>query len=244
MNRYLYAHGAPTSHIDPTGMKVVCEGSKPCKTPSPYAKRSTKAGQKAAVRSARASAQVVRSTYQALVTVKSSTKQARRRIPAANRPPTVARPNMLRADPGRQVYPSTLRHAAAPNLSQDMGPRWVNWPIVNWSGWEEVGNFAAGWGDAGSFGLTTWARKRVGADDVVDTASPEYSAGEVAGILNWIGLSGGTAAGLRGAPRSSMRFDTKVHPFRVGPRPHLQIDTWKHRVPGSHSSRRFPIPPW
>ncbi|HEX2050194.1 MAG TPA: RHS repeat-associated core domain-containing protein [Actinomycetota bacterium] len=56
--------------------------------------------------------------------------------------------------------------------------------IYNWSGWDEVGNFAAGWGDAASFGITYWIRDQMGTNDVIDTSSGWYKGGFVGGVAN------------------------------------------------------------
>jgi RHS repeat-associated protein len=46
----------------------------------------------------------------------------------------------------------------------------------------KTGNATAGWADVLSFGATSWLRKKADLNDFVDECSPEYKAGEWAGI--------------------------------------------------------------
>lgn len=59
----------------------------------------------------------------------------------------------------------------------------------------KLSNFSAGVGDTLSFGLTSFVRRQIGVDDVVNRKSVTYAAGEVAGV----GLS--VATGAAGALR-------------------------------------------
>ncbi|WP_198289826.1 RHS repeat domain-containing protein [Teredinibacter turnerae] len=63
-----------------------------------------------------------------------------------------------------------------------------------------VVNFAAGWGDSLSFGLTSLARDGLGIDGGVDPTTGEYLGGVGFGVVN--GLAVGWAAGLNGGARS------------------------------------------
>jgi RHS repeat-associated protein len=132
---------------------------------------------------------------------------------------------------------SAIPPTAGQERPADTGPAWVNWAIVNWSGWEEVGNFAAGWGDAGSFGLTTWVRKRVGADDVVDKDAALYASGEVAGFLNLVAIGGAAAgsartSGILASERGALGpFSRPIGPDMLNFRLALQSRSPKGRFP-------------
>ncbi|MGF6492563.1 RHS repeat-associated protein [Luteibacter sp. 621] len=58
-------------------------------------------------------------------------------------------------------------------------------------------DFAAGFGDTVSFGLTDWTRDQLGTNDVVDHCSRSYTAGQVAGVA--LDFAAGGAAGLEAA---------------------------------------------
>jgi RHS repeat-associated protein len=65
-----------------------------------------------------------------------------------------------------------------------------------------VVDFAAGFGDTVSFGLTDWTRDQLGTNDVVNHCSRSYTAGQVAGVALDVaagGAAGLEAAGVRGA---------------------------------------------
>lgn len=74
------------------------------------------------------------------------------------------------------------------------GDSWHDNEIVNWGGWDEVGSFSSGWGDAASFGGTYWTRELFGLNDVIDMCSGAYKAGSIGGTVNSIAVSGGLGA--------------------------------------------------
>jgi hypothetical protein len=74
----------------------------------------------------------------------------------------------------------------------------------SWDLLRAASNFFAGWGDTLSFGLTSYIRRVLGYDDVVDYNSGTYLGGEVAGIIHTTaigGAAGWSRAGIRGAGR-------------------------------------------
>ncbi|WP_150118990.1 RHS repeat-associated core domain-containing protein [Massilia sp. NR 4-1] len=62
---------------------------------------------------------------------------------------------------------------------------------------QPVVDFAAGFGDTLSFGLTDWVRDQMGTNGAVDKCSMSYTGGEVAGVA--LSTAMGGAAGLRAA---------------------------------------------
>lgn len=89
MNRYLYAHGAPTTNIDETGMYIPCEGAN-CKSPI---HKSNKRRVKNVTSSTKSSAKRIYDFYTHNLAAKGLVNQ-----------PAPRAPKRLRADPGRQVY--------------------------------------------------------------------------------------------------------------------------------------------
>ena len=65
-------------------------------------------------------------------------------------------------------------------------------------------DFAAGFGDTLSFGLTDWARNQLGINSVVDKCSVHFSRGEIAGIT--VGFLSGGTAGWRAAGNKAKNF--------------------------------------
>lgn len=61
----------------------------------------------------------------------------------------------------------------------------------------EAANFAAGFGDAITFGLTDVVRDAIGANGAVDKESGVYLAGEVAGAATSAALGGAAASAIR-----------------------------------------------
>ncbi len=74
---------------------------------------------------------------------------------------------------------------------------------------EDVVNAVAGFGDAVSLGLTSFARQRAHIDGGVDTASASYRVGAAAGIVHSLALGGWLGKGLaQGASRSVDAIET------------------------------------
>jgi hypothetical protein len=73
------------------------------------------------------------------------------------------------------------------------------------TGWfAQASNAVAGYGDTLSFGITSWIRRGLGYDDVVDYGSGWYVFGEIAGTFHTIAIGGAygwSRAGIRGAGR-------------------------------------------
>ncbi|HUU04147.1 MAG TPA: RHS repeat-associated core domain-containing protein [Myxococcota bacterium] len=64
---------------------------------------------------------------------------------------------------------------------------------------ERLSNFAAGFGDTISFGLTSWIRGQMGIDGGVDPCSPQYQHGEIAGAIHGLASLPGTVKTVAGA---------------------------------------------
>jgi len=65
---------------------------------------------------------------------------------------------------------------------------------------DPITNFSAGWGDGLSFGLTDWAREKMGNNDSVNKCSSSYTAGE------WTGFANGSALGGAGLLRGGAQI--------------------------------------
>lgn len=114
MNRYLYAHGAPTTNIDPTGMAIPCQGAE-CK--SVKNRSNVRRIPARRIVTTRSSASFIKTVHQHSVAVKTISKQTPRRAPKRVQPPKPLEAKMLRADPGRQVYIEPVRITADPGRS-------------------------------------------------------------------------------------------------------------------------------
>ena len=72
---------------------------------------------------------------------------------------------------------------------------------ANWDGWDEVGDFFAGWGDLATtvpftdFSVTRSARGRLGPGGAVNSCSGYYKLGQVAGVTNVALIGVGAARG-------------------------------------------------
>jgi RHS repeat-associated protein len=55
--------------------------------------------------------------------------------------------------------------------------------------WDDIGNWAAGFGDTVTFGGTRWVREQMGTNDVVDTCSVFYQWGGYGGTAAQVGLA-------------------------------------------------------
>jgi hypothetical protein len=80
------------------------------------------------------------------------------------------------------------------NLVDPWGFSWHRWR--GWDYLERVSDFAAGFGDAISFGATRWARRQLGIDNVVNRCSDFYQLGEFAGEIHPIGRGSRISAPL------------------------------------------------
>ena len=86
------------------------------------------------------------------------------------------------------------------------------WDLLDYSA-----NFAAGWGDALTFGITDWARSQAQINDGIDKSSVTYSVGFGVGILNGLPLvsaSGGRAVAA-GASGVIARVGAAQLPYRT-----------------------------
>lgn len=72
----------------------------------------------------------------------------------------------------------------------------------NWL--ENVSDFSAGFGDTITFGGTKWIREQIGVNDVVNSNSGYYTAGEVSGYAWW------TATGTASAARTAVTTTVKT----------------------------------
>lgn len=73
-------------------------------------------------------------------------------------------------------------------------------------------DFAAGWGDMVSFGLTGQIRVAMGTDGAVNVCSGAYTAGEVMGFANSVAV--GWAGGARGAVKGWANYSHSLFPKR------------------------------
>lgn len=80
------------------------------------------------------------------------------------------------------------------NFSDPFGlcPEWVDGKPCNLNA---VASFAAGFGDAVSFGATDWIRDKMGTNDVVDKEGAAYFGGQVGAVIATAGV-GSAAAGV------------------------------------------------
>ncbi|MFN6106523.1 MAG: RHS repeat-associated core domain-containing protein, partial [Planctomycetaceae bacterium] len=88
-------------------------------------------------------------------------------------------------------YASYLQSMQAETGLPSIGRGGNQWDLLDYSA-----NFAAGWGDALTFGITDWARSKAQINDEIDKSSVTYSVGFGVGILNGLPLvsaSGGRA---------------------------------------------------
>ncbi len=111
-------------------------------------------------------------------------------------------PNLYRYcgnDPTNTIDPSGTKPAAA----CDCGSVPINnSPIkignhADWDWLDSIANFFAGWGDTLSFGLTSWIRKGLGVDSVVDYESGWYRGGEWTGLAHSTFMGGGGRMGTQ-----------------------------------------------
>lgn len=105
---------------------------------------------------------------------------------------------------------------------------------------QNTSDFFAGWGDAASFGATSWVRDRLGVNDVVNECSRYYMAGEITGYVNVaaIGAAGGArAAGIRA--KTALHGPHHTFPM-IGARRHIQTTIWREGVKGSGQNIRIP----
>ena len=111
---------------------------------------------------------------------------------------------------------------------------------------QDLSDFAAGFGDTVSFGLTKWFRQKLGVDSVVNTCSNWYSSGKWAGygyLVASAAISGGPggAAATRSASRGlkylkTLKQHIKDNFFR------METGSWKHRGVWQ-SGRHFHLDP-
>jgi len=106
---------------------------------------------------------------------------------------------------------------------------------------DAAANFAAGFGDNITFGLTNWVRDRIDANGAVDPTSSSYSAGEWTGVAAGLILGGaGTKSAAEGAnivwkggeivfPKGSLI--ERIAPFGNRLR---EGDSWFKRLPHYH----------
>lgn len=73
-------------------------------------------------------------------------------------------------------------------------PEWLDGKPCNL---QAVASFAAGFGDAITFGATNWVRERMGTNDVVDKESAAYVGGQVTGVVASSALGGAAAKAIR-----------------------------------------------
>ncbi len=73
-------------------------------------------------------------------------------------------------------------------------PEWVDGKPCDLNA---LANFAAGFGDAITFGATDWIRDKIDANGVVDKESAAYFGGEVTGVITSAALGGATAKAIR-----------------------------------------------
>jgi RHS repeat-associated protein len=93
----------------------------------------------------------------------------------------------------------------------------------DWEDWDLSGaaDFAAGFGDTLSFGLTRHIRQQMGTDQFVDPCSGSYTAGQVAGYahmaataaVGFAARAGATAAVEAGTEAGSTRFGNLIGQF-------------------------------
>jgi hypothetical protein len=79
---------------------------------------------------------------------------------------------------------------------------------------ENLSNFAAGFGDSLTFGLTDWIREQMGINDVVDKCSGFYKAGEYVEVGGEIVLTGGSAL-LKNAAKNAVRAEVRREAARM-----------------------------
>ena len=82
------------------------------------------------------------------------------------------------------------------NFSDPFGlcPEWVDGKPCNLNA---AASFAAGFGDAVSFGATNWVRDKVGTNDVVDKDGAAYFGGQVGWFVAGAALGSATAGAIR-----------------------------------------------
>jgi len=82
------------------------------------------------------------------------------------------------------------------NFSDPFGlcPEWVDGKPCDLNA---VASFAAGFGDAVSFGATNWVRDKMGTNDVVDKDGAAYFGGQVGGFVAGAALGSATAGAIR-----------------------------------------------
>lgn len=73
-------------------------------------------------------------------------------------------------------------------------PEWVDGKPCDLNA---LANFAAGFGDAVTFGATNWIRDKIDANGVIDKESAAYFGGEVTGVVTAAALGGATAKAIR-----------------------------------------------
>jgi hypothetical protein len=133
------------------------------------------------------------------------------------------------------------------------GNAWIDWiPDIP----QPFVDFGAGLGDSLSFGLTDWARDKLGLNDVVNPCSGAYGAGEWAGVGTGVALGGvgglGRAAGkefshwipdrlLRKTGSDFLRKTFGRSPLDgnyVSPARHFKHDPY--RFPGGNNGSKLP----
>lgn len=110
------------------------------------------------------------------------------------------------AESGRWTTKDPIGFAGGANMYRYVGDDPVNFSDPNGldggGGWLKAAAFSAGVGDALTLGLTSWLRKALDIDDVVDRCSSWYSAGEVTGVA--LGLALGEAITAQNAARETV----------------------------------------
>ena len=90
------------------------------------------------------------------------------------------------------------------NLTDPMGLDWL----------ENLSNFAAGFGDSLTFGLTDWIREQMGINDVVDKCSGWYKGGEYTEIAAEIAATAGSAL-LKNLAKNAVRAEVRREAARM-----------------------------
>jgi RHS repeat-associated protein len=93
-----------------------------------------------------------------------------------------------------------------------LASRFIDWATTD--GLQTASDFAAGWGDTLSLGLTRKIRQKMGTDDAVNPCSNAYRAGEIGGTLNSFVAGGASVA--RGALAMGGRSGTLMQRFGRG----------------------------